>query len=275
MISSKGSERSRILGRFHSILFLGLCFLGGTLSCAPVILAGPAFTTIDVPGATATLATGINAAGQIVGSYVDTFHRGHGFMLAGSKFTTVDPPGAISTSATGINDAGQIVGEYFGADTHGTVGFMLAAGRYTTIEVPGLGAGATHAIGINAAGSIVGYCPDATVTRRLGFVVISGRYITFDVPGATETSARGINAADKIVGDYVDAKGKHGFVAAGVTPWVMLERALDESRPVMKAEIEPVGPSHSLVQATERGKCELISGSAPRPTSTNMISQAT
>jgi hypothetical protein len=38
------------------------------------------FTTIDGPGATFTFASGINAAGDIVGFYEDSSGTGHGFV---------------------------------------------------------------------------------------------------------------------------------------------------------------------------------------------------
>jgi len=53
------------------------------------------YTTIDDPSATDratgfTVASGINTAGQIVGSYG---HFGsHGFLLSGGTFTTLDDP---------------------------------------------------------------------------------------------------------------------------------------------------------------------------------------
>src|SRR3984893_14491645 len=64
-------------------------------------------TTLAVPGAsgTNTVARGINDAGQIVGSYVDSSGISHAFLYSGGTYTTL-PAGA----ATGINDYGQIVG---------------------------------------------------------------------------------------------------------------------------------------------------------------------
>ena len=38
------------------------------------------FTTIDVPGAVATLPAGINRAGNIVGLYTDAAGNAHGFL---------------------------------------------------------------------------------------------------------------------------------------------------------------------------------------------------
>ena len=59
-----------------------------------------------------TGATGINDAGQIVGSYYDTSHNIHGFLKSGGSFTRIDVPGATYTYSSGINNAGHIVGNY-------------------------------------------------------------------------------------------------------------------------------------------------------------------
>jgi hypothetical protein len=45
----------------------------------------PTFTTIDVPGATFTVAMGINPDGEIVGLYFDANFVGHGFLLSKKK----------------------------------------------------------------------------------------------------------------------------------------------------------------------------------------------
>src|SRR6266545_3274488 len=45
------------------------------------LLSGGSYTTLDVPGSTATAATGINASDQIVGIYQAGSSRNHGFLL--------------------------------------------------------------------------------------------------------------------------------------------------------------------------------------------------
>jgi probable HAF family extracellular repeat protein len=135
-----------------SLVALGLLQgVTGQVKAQPIY----AFTTFDVPGSSrfTTQPNGINASGQIVGSY-----NGHGFLIdQGSYITTFDVPGSTWTSATGINASGQIVGSY--QDAAGQYhGFLLDQGSYTTIDVPGFGY--TNANGINASGQIVGYYTD-------------------------------------------------------------------------------------------------------------------
>jgi len=180
------------------------------------------FTTIDVPGSTRTSISGINNAGQIVGSFI-TLGIGHGFLKDGATYTTIEVPGAAnnpgeySTSALGINDAGQIVGSFITlGNTHG---FLKDGATYTTIEVPG--ARSTAAYGINDAGQIVGYFSDSSGNH--GFLKDGASFTTIDVPGALSTGAGGINDAGQIVGSFSAARGgpftteSYGFLKDGAT----------------------------------------------------------
>jgi hypothetical protein len=74
-----------------------------------------------------TSASGINNAGQIVGSYTNA-SGSHSFLLSGGIYTTLDDPlagkgtsSALGTFAQGINNAGQIIGLYrdSGFNDHG------------------------------------------------------------------------------------------------------------------------------------------------------------
>jgi probable HAF family extracellular repeat protein len=61
---------------------------------------------------------------QIVGRYVDTEARSHGFISVPGSLTTIDVPGAVYTAVHGINIAGVISGHYRGEGaSHGFLGF--------------------------------------------------------------------------------------------------------------------------------------------------------
>src|SRR5262249_49936378 len=96
---------------------------------------GGVFTTIAVPGATSTWATGINDAGQIVGVFSNVSGE-HGFLYTGGVFTTIDFPTSPGTSSVaipfGINNAGQIVGNF-------AVGRVVHGFLATPTSVPELG----------------------------------------------------------------------------------------------------------------------------------------
>jgi hypothetical protein len=99
-----------------------------------------AYFSIHHPDALATTASGINARGDIVGSYVDGAGVSHGFVLRDGAFTTIDVPGAAGTDARGINPAGDIVGGYWlpGEPPANIHGYLLRRdGRLEYIDYPG------------------------------------------------------------------------------------------------------------------------------------------
>ena len=64
-----------------------------------------------------TSASGINDAGQVVGSYVTgdlatSDWMLHGFLYSNGVYSTLDYPGAISTGIAGINNLGEMIGSY-------------------------------------------------------------------------------------------------------------------------------------------------------------------
>ena len=171
---------------------------------------------IGVPGQPGTEASGINDAGQIVGSFIDARGVSHGFtQTLGGSFIVINGPGDFGTFADGINAVGQIVGSFY--DARGIMhGFVRApGGALTTIDVPGARLIEVH--GITDAGQIAGMGVSLDGDLHVyGFVrTADGTFTTVDVPGAKQTWAGGINNSGQIVGGFRDADGKeHGFVRA-------------------------------------------------------------
>ena len=137
---------------------------GGTQTPAAYgfLYSGGIYTTIDDPLANhyTTVATGISAAGTIVGYYRPALGNYHGFVYSGGTYTTLDYPSAIYTLVTGISDKGQIVGRYQNAP--GSIHtFVYSGGFFTTIDDPVNGS--PYAAGINSNGQIVG-----TLTDKFG-----------------------------------------------------------------------------------------------------------
>ena len=73
---------------------------------------GDSFTTVDMPGASDTVATGINDSGQITGDYYDNTGTPHGFVDTGGSFIPLDIANASGTEPFGIDGSGQPVGFY-------------------------------------------------------------------------------------------------------------------------------------------------------------------
>jgi probable HAF family extracellular repeat protein len=76
------------------------------------------FRSIDVPGATATQARGINPQGDVVG-YYNVGANTYGFLLIRGMLKTIEDPNGIgSTQAWGISANGDIVGFYGSSSTN-------------------------------------------------------------------------------------------------------------------------------------------------------------
>jgi uncharacterized membrane protein len=179
-------------------------------------IAGGGLKQIDYPGNNvATIATGINTQGVIVGSYCLVFGScerdigQHGFQDENNVFTTIDYPGATFTALNGINDNDVIVGSYvIQIVSHA---FFVRNGVFTTIDPPG--AKSAIARGTNKSGVIVGTYVDSN-NKSHGFKYVNGAFTTIDFPNAGYTTADGIDAQGEIVGTYRIGDGEfQGYLA--------------------------------------------------------------
>jgi predicted membrane protein len=179
-----------------------------------------------------TFPTGINQAGVIVGSYLDTNNVFHGLLRArDGTLTTIDVPAAGTgafqgTFLIGINMAGASVGDYVdsGDVEHGIL--RAPSGTITTFNVPAAGTGAfqgTHALNINPGGEISGRYIDSSGVSHGFLRARDGTITTFDVAGAGTapgqgvflTSIDGLNPAGATIGAYLDSSNVlHTFVRA-------------------------------------------------------------
>jgi probable HAF family extracellular repeat protein len=174
------------------------------------------FTTFNNPQGTGPFQTGgvgINATGQIVGTYSNGGLSGF-LDTNGTYSDIVDPLGDGSNDeAFGINDSGQIVGFYSaGGLVHA---FLYNGGTYTTIGFPGQSQ--NQAWGINNAGEIVG---EYVTSTKDGWLFNGSTYTLLDVPSAGYTEPHGINNAGQVVGDYKNSSSDpnyHGFLYSGGT----------------------------------------------------------
>jgi probable HAF family extracellular repeat protein len=180
------------------------------------------FAKISVPGSIQTEAYGINARGDIVGSYVTPDEVRHGFLLRGGVFTTIEVPGALETGgARGINARGDITGNITGEDELAHA-FLLRDGQFTEIRFPG--ATETIAEKINNAGDVVGAA--FSEERTGGFLLKDGMYQTVDVPGAEFELVRGSQDNGLVlVGHAVMSSdgGTRGFVRRGPREFELIE----------------------------------------------------
>lgn len=171
---------------------------------------------LQYPGAIYTDASGINNAGQVVGTYYLPDGMRHGYVYDGGTYTSVDFPGAMHTFLFGIGVSGRAVGSY-SLSVGGTPWHSLISdhGNFTSFDFPNR---ETDARAINTAGRIVGIYNSGPGTPDTGYLKIDDSYESISVPGAQHTYPFGINDSGKVTGSYVGGDGiLHGFLQSGGT----------------------------------------------------------
>jgi hypothetical protein len=211
------------------------------------LLSDGQFTRIDVPGelvgapgSLATNATGINPAGDIVGSFIAPVNTSvapqspaycpgtgspaciKGFLYRHGKFAVVLAPGHPGAIPAHISPDGDIYGclHDFDLDMSMYGAVWTRSGGMTLMANGGELADPRQdkSMSMNNGGSpdghvIVGLWND-TPTSRHGFVVSDGTFESYDArPGSsTLTAIWDINPGRAFVGTYVDSTGRHGFL---------------------------------------------------------------
>jgi uncharacterized membrane protein len=204
------------------------------------------FTTIDVPGAMSTSASGINARGDIVGSYVDGSQRSHGYVLRDGTFTTIDftssdGTAAAGTEAKGISPDGEVVGDYWmpgeanPVEVHGYR--RTVQGEFVAVDYPGH----THTIiqRILPDGTMLGCRHDEDLMDTMKGIVVS-RGGSTEIPQFSSMENGATPDRRRIVGLYkIDAANQRGFVIAD---GVFTPLFLDATTPALAAwDVNPAG----------------------------------
>ena len=143
------------------------------------IASGNSFDTMDYPGATATMAWGINDGGKVAGSYHSPPQNGiiqiHGYVRSSSgSFTTIDYPGVNAGGLTSVNNKGQVAGFY--DDATGEHAFVYDGQNFISLDYPG--AAYTWANGINDNGEVVGGWCGSPCDVFHGFIAVKSRSIS-------------------------------------------------------------------------------------------------
>jgi uncharacterized membrane protein len=161
-----------------------------------------------------TMAIKITSTGKVVGCFhhhfSDFLTTMHGYTFEGGNF---EPPFPLLASMhNGITPDGRMIaGVVFQTMTQSHA-YLVTDGVTQIIDPPGsISAGAWD---INPSGEIAGFFTDSA-NRTHGFLLSKGAYTVIDFPGndVVATQVRGINPQGDVVGQYVDSRGLHGFVA--------------------------------------------------------------
>jgi hypothetical protein len=189
-IANSLNNNGMIVGEYKAPTSISICLAPVPLSHGFMRNADGNFTVIDVPGAVATSARGVDDSGNIVGAYVtipastttcspSAVINVHGFVRdSNGNYTTLDFPGATNTVLFRIGDSGDITGLYTAAAV--------------TIEI------------------LSDNIPPSSPV--ISFVLFqNGTLTSLNIP-YPNPSTRGINPGGDVVGVYTDAQGDHGFV---------------------------------------------------------------
>lgn len=172
-------------------------------------LAPLAYKNIDLPGVSSPIVSGLNDAGQTVGSYLDASGVQHGYLTnKDGGFTTVDFPSAPSSELFGINNHGDVVGSYL--DNAGALhGFLFQHGTFTPLDFAN--AILTIPISINDKDEIAGEYETSDQVFH-GFLYQNGQFTSIDQGTGNLTVAEGINNRGDIAGILFDPDTFRGFV---------------------------------------------------------------
>lgn len=156
------------------------------------------FTPIIYPGAAATVATSINNAGTVAGYFNPSGGYAQGFRLVGSSYRPLPPMKDTNVYVWGLTASGESVGN--ANQPKGVFDFSFSGGKYQQIPVQG----SPHLYGVNKAGAA--FIGD-------GFLYRNGTLHALKFPGGGLTYAYDINNAGVVVGLFLDSNdNQHGFM---------------------------------------------------------------
>jgi YD repeat-containing protein len=233
-VTIKGKARSELNGINASGAYAGTG-LNSTYTGIKLFVASPSgqltfymlpFKDLSTTEAFYESASGMDNAGDVVGLWLDTDGRNHGFERhADGKITAINDPSAsdvknAGTAVEGISaDGTVIVGAYYDSNL-ALHGFLLEGGKFMTYDVPGA---ADTELTLYDHGTYGGYYVSSK-GAMFGFYVKSGKLHTVAAPGEAHptkgfgTELVGISADGTLFGDAFPAgKPIYGFSLADGT----------------------------------------------------------
>lgn len=174
---------------------------------------GVGMTDLGTLGGNYSVATGVNAFGQVAGnSYTvaGQYPQYHAFITGpnGVGMTDLGTLGGNYSGAYGINAAGQVVGSS-GTATGGGHAFITGPDGVGMTDLGTLGGDSSRATGINDAGQVVGYSKTATGQQHAFITGPDGVGMTdLGTLSGYRSWASGINDAGQVVGTFNMATGE-------------------------------------------------------------------
>lgn len=175
-----------------------------------------------------SVATGINDAGQVVGTSVTADTEATKAILwdNGVNPTVLSTLGGASTEANGINNSGQVVGNSYlaGDEAHHAALWTLSSGAIDDLGT--LGGTSSSALAINAAGLIVGWS-NLTGDEQRATLWNGSTIIDLGTLGGVNSQALAINLDGTIVGWSELADGSQRATLWGDSGIIDLNSLLD------------------------------------------------
>ena len=169
-----------------------------------------------------SVARGINASGQVVGSSKISSGEYRAFLYSGGQMKDLGTLRFLNSGASAINDSGQVVGTAGGLTSGHTS--LTRAFLYSGDQMQDLGTLPGHtdsgASDINDTGQIVGYSGNSTFPRNNHAFLYSGGQMQDlgTLPGHTDSGALAINNTGQIVGGSGNSgllTDNHAFLYSG------------------------------------------------------------
>ena len=196
-----GATSSRFNGRNDGGVTTG-AYTDAAKQVHPFLRKGSTMIPISTPNHGGPV--GINKYNTVVGTYMDSNGKPHGFKRYSNGSTIhLNYPGATGTFANGINDGGGIVGFYDGTDG-AEHGFIYHNSAWAKLQLPNAPQ-STELFGISNSGVVVGQ------GQAHAYVYASGTAKEIAVPGSAQTEVRAI-APNGLIAGMGDLT--HGFMAS-------------------------------------------------------------
>jgi len=177
------------------------------LLAAPAAAQYSSSTDLGDLGGGASVATSINARGQVVGASLRDATTEGGFIWQDGVMTDLGSLGGTNTVAYAINNRGQVVGGSNRAEDASVGAFVWQDGVMTD-----LGGSSSIALGINDRGQVVGEVYAADLLSSSAFLWEKGVMIELPRLGGSYAAAVGINARGQIVGQSQTDDGAYRAV---------------------------------------------------------------
>jgi probable HAF family extracellular repeat protein len=186
-----------------------------------------ALTTLQHPNAEYTIATGVNDADAVVGTYYGyhpVWHEG-AFLWQGGTFTDLPAVEGHTVYPSDVNNVGQVVGTVYNYNTGVTHGFLYDDGAYQFFSHPQ--SDWISVSGVNDHDHIVGsyflfeWADIYDTCCWRGYLLQGGTFTTINVTNDAQTSVAGINNAGNMAGTFYrpgDGWLAHGFRAVPKLP---------------------------------------------------------